>query len=197
MASSESEDKEVAAQASRLESVMPAIAQRLFTVAPTHPLADMPIAQLRLCSLLLTHERPTLSQVADELHISASAATQLADRLEKAGMVERVSSSAAHGECDRRARYLRLTEKGYDLMQSRRQFRQSGARRALRHLFPEDRERLLEVLEKLLAVSRLPDDGEVEASEPGDAELPESVRLPQPKNPISEKRDAENRQPLV
>jgi DNA-binding MarR family transcriptional regulator len=157
MHSSPKEDKEIAAQAERLETVMPAIAQRLFTVDPSHPLADMPIAQLRLCSLLLTQESPTLSQAADELHISASAATQLADRLEKAGMVERVSSSAAQGECDRRARYLRLTEKGFTLMQSRRQFRQSGARRALSHLSPEDRERLLEVLEKLLTVSRLPE----------------------------------------
>ncbi len=164
MPSFSEKDEGIAAQAERLEAVMPAIAQRLFTVAPSHPLADMPIAQLRLCSLLLTQESPTLSQVADELHISASAATQLADRLEKAGMVERVASSAAQGECDRRARYLRLTEKGFTLMQSRRQFRQSGARRALSHLLPEDRERLLEVLEKLLAVSRLPGSEGPEAS---------------------------------
>jgi DNA-binding MarR family transcriptional regulator len=163
MPSSSNEDKEIGDQAERLETLMPAIAQRLFTVAPSHPLADMPIAQLRLCSLLLSQESRTLSQVADELHISASAATQLADRLEKAGMVERVSSSAAQGECDRRARYLRLTEKGSTLMQSRRQFRQSGARRALRHLLPEDRERLLQVLEKLLTVSRLPESKEPEA----------------------------------
>ena len=71
-------------------------------------------------------------------------------------MVERVSSSGVQGDCDRRARHLRLTEKGFDLMQSRRELRQSGARRALRHLFPEDRERLLVMLEKLLTVSRLP-----------------------------------------
>lgn len=165
--SEDPENKNIAAQAARLEAVMPAIAQRLFTVAPSHPLADMPIAQLRLCSLLLTRESPTLSQVAEELHISASAATQLADRLEKSGMVERVLSSGTNGDCDRRSRYLRLTEKGFTLMQSRRQFRQSGARRALQHLFPEDRRRLLEVLEKLLTVSRLP---ESEAREESAAE---------------------------
>ena len=166
-----SEDKAIAAQAERLESVMPAIAQRLFTVATAHPLSDMPVAQLRLCSFLLKHDKPTLSQVADELNISASAATQLADRLEKAGMVERVSSSGANGDCDRRARHLRLTEKGFTLMHSRRELRQSGARRALRHLFPEDRERLLEVLEKLFTVSRLPGD----ESEDADPALTESA----------------------
>ncbi len=165
-ADNKTEEDEIAVQAERLESVMPAIAQRLFTVAPTHPLADMPIAQLRLCSLLLTHERPTLSQVAEELHISASAATQLADRLEKAGMVERVSSVVVNGDRDRRARHLRLTEKGYTLMQSRREFRQSGARRALQYLFPEDRKRLLEVLEKLHAVSRISDERESEMGKP-------------------------------
>lgn len=186
MPSLHSDDKDIEAQAERLEAVMPAIAQRLFTVAPSHPLADMPIAQLRLCSLLLTQESPTLSQVADELHISASAATQLADRLEKSGMVERVSLAGAQGECDRRARYLRLTEKGFTLMQSRREFRQSGARRALRHLLPEDRKRLLEVLEKLLAVSRLPGDAPAETADP---DLMDSARLPQPKTPLSGKHD--------
>lgn len=183
---SDPEDKEIAAQAERLETVMPAIAQRLFTVATMHPLSDMPIAQLRLCSLLLTHEKPTLSQVADELHVSASAATQLADRLEKAGMVERVSSSGADGDSDRRARHLRLTEKGYTLMQSRRELRQSGARRALNHLFPEDREQLLAMLEKLLVVSRLPAETNAEPEEAGkpqgaDSEVAELVRVPRPK----------------
>jgi DNA-binding MarR family transcriptional regulator len=182
MSSSSPEDKEIAAQAERLESIMPAIARQLFTVSPAHPLAEMPIAQLRLCSLLLVHESPTLSQVADELNISASAATQLADRLEKAGMVERVSSSAANGECDRRARHLRLTEKGLTLMHSRREFRLSGARRALRHLFPEDRKRLLEVLEKLLNVSRLPD---LLGADDTTFEETESVHVPHPKETLS------------
>lgn len=151
-------DTEIPAQAARLETLMPSIAQRLFTVSPDHPLADMPIAQLRLCSLLLVNESPTLSQVVEELHISASAATQLADRLEKAGMVERIAASETgdKSDGDRRARHLRLTEKGFTLMQSRRQFRQSGARRALQQLSPEDRDSLLALLEKLLIVSRLP-----------------------------------------
>ncbi|MBC8101792.1 MAG: MarR family transcriptional regulator [Cytophagales bacterium] len=152
----ESADRDtIAAQAAHLETVMPAIAQRLFTVAPTHPLADMPIAQLRVCSLLLTLENPTMSQVADELHISVSAVTQIADRLEKAGMVERVPASEANGEHDRRARHLRLTEKGFSLLRSRRHFRQSGARRALAHLTSEERGRLLESLETLLQASRM------------------------------------------
>ena len=45
------------------------------SIDPDHPLAEMPVAQLRLCSLLLVQDSPTMSQVADELRISVSAVT--------------------------------------------------------------------------------------------------------------------------
>ena len=145
------ETPELKDQAERVEQIIPMIARRLFVIDPAHPLAEMPIAQLRLCSLLRSQESPTMSQVAEELRISVSAVTQLADRLERSGMVERVSgASTSGGERDRRARHLRLTERGRELMQSRSDLRQRGARMALSHLSPDDRKRVLEALETLL-----------------------------------------------
>jgi DNA-binding MarR family transcriptional regulator len=148
----------IADQAARVESLLPMIARRLFTMDPGHPLAEMPVAQLRLCALLLGQDSPTMSQVADELRISVSAVTQLADRLERAGLVERVSSDqVANGrgsERDRRARHLRLTVKGRELMLSRRTLRQQVTRAALGLLSPEERQAAVDVLEMLLEVSQ-------------------------------------------
>lgn len=150
------DDGDIREQAARLEETMPAIARRLFTIDSAHPLADMPVAQLKLCALLLSQDSPTMSQVAEELRISVSAVTQLADRLERSGMVERISAAdvPGAGERDRRSRHLRLTDRGRELMLSRRELRQCGARDALRKLAPADRRKVLEGLELLEVASR-------------------------------------------
>jgi len=171
----ETEAEAIHRQAVRMEHALPTIALRLFTMDPSHPLAEMPIAQLRLCSLLLSQESPTMSQVAAELRTSVSAVTQLADRLEKSGMVERITSGVTGAERDRRARYLRLTERGRELMHSRRELRQQGARSALSFLSPEDRSRVLEALETLLTASAQVKSEMGEAEPLPDAETPENM----------------------
>ena len=40
------------AQATQLEELLPRILRRLFTLEPDHPVAEMPVAQLRACSIL-------------------------------------------------------------------------------------------------------------------------------------------------
>jgi len=145
----------LAAQAAHLERMLPEIARRLFTpgdeASGQSPLSDLPNAQLKLCYLLVDG-RLTVSQVADGLDISASAVTQLADRLEKAGLVERV---AAEPEGDRRSRYLALTPYGADLMAARRRWRAARVEAALAHLPEEDRARLLSAVETLLDACRM------------------------------------------
>jgi Transcriptional regulators len=125
-------------QAAHLERMLPEIALRLFTLDPEHPLADLPQAQMKVCVLLFQNGPRTLSQISDTLGISASAVTQIADRLEKAGMVER--AAVEPGEGDRRARYLELTEQGRTLMEQRRQARVAKVAAALEHLSPHERE---------------------------------------------------------
>ena len=171
----ETEAEVIRRQAVRLEHALPTIALRLFTMDPSHPLAEMPIAQLRLCSLLLSQESPTMSQVAAELRTSVSAVTQLADRLERSGMVERITSGATGAERDRRARYLRLTERGRELMHSRRELRQQGARSALSFLSSEDRSRVLDALETLLTASAQVKSETGETEPLPDAETPENM----------------------
>ena len=52
-----------------------------------------------------------MSALGRELGVSLSAMTQIADRLERASLVDRVNQGA-----DRRVRLLQLTEKGQEMM---------------------------------------------------------------------------------
>lgn len=138
--------------ASALERILPEIARRMFTVPSGSPLAELPSTQLKVCSLLLEGRR-TMSQIGEEMSISVSAVTQIADRLEKAGMVKRVSDESGAGN-DRRHRYLALTEFGDKLMQDRREQRQSRVAAVLSRMPPSEREAIRQALERLLVASR-------------------------------------------
>jgi DNA-binding MarR family transcriptional regulator len=59
-----------------------------------------------------------MSTLSRELSVSLSALTQIADRLERAGLVTRVFE-----ETDRRVRCLQLTERGEEIMRAREQAR--------------------------------------------------------------------------
>ncbi len=131
-------------QAAELETLLPTLMRRLFTLDRDNPVYDLPVAQLRVCSLLQSGPR-ALSNLSQELYISVSAMTQIADRLERAGMVERVS-----GAEDRRVRLLQLSPLGVERMQSRRAFRTDRAEEALLQLSQEERRAILEAVNLLL-----------------------------------------------
>ncbi|MDX1934034.1 MAG: MarR family transcriptional regulator [Capsulimonadales bacterium] len=137
-------------QAAELERLLPIISRQLFSTDPAHPIADLPLGQFRLCTLLHKEGRRTMSQIGEDLGISVSAVTQMADRLERAGLVERTSDTTG----DRRNRYLRLTLHGRSLMQSRTAQRLERTTEALRQMTVEERARLIEILDKLRAVTR-------------------------------------------
>ena len=131
-------------QAVLLERLLPRLIRRLFTLEPEHPVAELPLAQLRVCIILEEGPR-TISAISRELEVSVSAATQLADRLEKVGFVERISNAE-----DRRMRTLQLTAEGAERMQSRRLLRVRRSGEALAQLPPEARKAALTALQTLL-----------------------------------------------
>lgn len=131
-------------QAERLERVMPNILRRLFALHHDNTLADMPLAQLRICSYLQDGPR-SMSAIAEELGMSTSAVTQIADRMERSALVERAPD---HG--DRRQKHLHLTPHGARLMHTRTTRRTERARQALSRLSPDERTALLNSLEQLL-----------------------------------------------
>ena len=148
-------------RARHAEQTLPEIARRLFTLDPADPLADLPNAQLKVCSLLLNGER-TMSQVSEELNISVSAVTQIADRLEKANLVAR-HAAERDGDGDRRTRYLALTARGAARMRSRREWRVGRVAAALARLSDTDQAHVVVALDVLLSACRQSGDGGQEA----------------------------------
>jgi len=76
---------------------------------------DLPLRQLKVCLSLYGQSR-SMSDIGRELSLSPSAVTQISDRLERRGLIERVF----HDD-DRRVRKLRLTRKGQQLIRRREQ----------------------------------------------------------------------------
>jgi DNA-binding MarR family transcriptional regulator len=131
-------------QAYALVEILPGIMQRLFTIHGDDPTLHLPIGQLRVCSIL-SHGPCTMSTLSKRLGITLSAITQIADRLERTGLVERT----AEGD-DRRVKTLKLTERGIDMMQYRKTARRQRARQALEHLSEKQRAAVMAGLETLL-----------------------------------------------
>jgi DNA-binding MarR family transcriptional regulator len=104
---------------------------------------DLPLAQLRLCGMLCEGSQP-MSALSHALGVSLSALTQIADRLERARLVKRVSE-----ENDRRVRCLQLTAQGEKMMHQRREVRIHRTMTVLEHLAAPQREALLASLEIL------------------------------------------------
>lgn len=136
------------AQAGKLEQILPAIARSLFTLAPEHPVSDLPLGQVRVCSILQNGPL-TLSAIGEILSISSSGMTQLADRLERSGYVARTMEAD-----DRRVRLLGLTPFGEKMMAVRREHRKCRAALALSMLDCEQREVLLKSLDVLAEAAR-------------------------------------------
>lgn len=130
-------------QSEEIVSMFAGLARRVFTLEADDPGMEMPVAQMRVCAVLVEAPK-TMGAISRELGISTSAITQIADRLERTGMVERIMESD-----DRRCKRLRLTELGHDKMRSRRERRVSRMQQAMDKLLPEDRVAVVSALRKL------------------------------------------------
>ena len=134
-------------QARQFTSLWSRLLRSVFTLDEDDPIMHLPVAQLRVCNILNDGPR-TISALARELRTSVSAATQLADRLEAAGTVERVP-----GQQDRRTKSLQLTDQGTILLRNRRKRREIRAALVLSKMAPEMRARMLEAMRALLEAS--------------------------------------------
>lgn len=138
-------DEELLEEAGRICSLLPKVMRGLFSIEDDESAMVLPAAQLRVCSILYEGAR-TMSSLRKELRISLSAITQIADRLEKAGLVERVSEPD-----DRRVRSLQLTPLGVGTMQSRLDKRRRRVLDTIQRLDPESRETVMRALNILLS----------------------------------------------
>jgi DNA-binding MarR family transcriptional regulator len=133
-------------QAKTIATLLPALMRQL-VAGKSDPTAELPLAQLRVCSVLSGGPRP-MSTLGRELGVSLSAMTQIADRLERARLVKRV----AQGD-DRRVRCLQLTERGERIMRLHEQSRIERVAAILEHLSAADRKGVLAALQTLFQAS--------------------------------------------
>jgi DNA-binding MarR family transcriptional regulator len=102
-----------AAETGAVHAALRTIVRQLFGVDDS--MLDLPLRQFKVC-LALYGESHSMSEIGRELSLSPSAVTQVSDRLERRGLIERVFLDE-----DRRVRKLRLTEKGQQLVRLREQ----------------------------------------------------------------------------
>ena len=137
-------DRALREQAEAIASVLPRLVRELFIIDADDPGMILPVAQMRVCGIL--RDGPcAMSALSRELGISHSAMTQIADRLERAGMAERVPETV-----DRRVKSLQLTPHGFEVMRHRSEKRLKRVLEVLEHLTPEARDPAVSALRTLL-----------------------------------------------
>ncbi len=134
--------KDLLAIAEAVAGLIPRLARGLIS-SEKDPADNLPLAQLRLCGILSEGSRP-MSVLSRELCVSLSSLTQIANRLERARLVNRVAE-----ENDRRVRCLQLTVQGEKMMRNRREARVRRTLEVLECLSSPQREAVRASLEVL------------------------------------------------
>lgn len=133
-------------RAIKLEALVPLLTRSIFQHDEDSQWIELPVGQIRVMRLLYAGPS-TPSELSAQLSLSVSAVTQVANRLEALGLIERSEDAG-----DRRVRHLRLSARGYALMHRRRTGRVRRAQLALSSLDEQTQQQIIDSLEKLLAV---------------------------------------------
>ena len=141
-------DETIDKQAVEITLGLPRLMRQFFKLDIESPAIELPAAQQRVCTILQEGPR-TVTALSLELGISCSATTQIADRLVRAELVERLAE-----EDDRRVKTLQLAPHGVEMMRRRTDGRVRRATEVLRRLDPATRTKVLETLHLLLDVTR-------------------------------------------
>ncbi len=136
-------ETQVKQQAVELVAMIGRLMRNLFSLESGDLANELSVAHIRACNALYDAPKP-ITELARELGITTSAATQLADRLQRSGLVERVVSQQ-----DRRVKLLHLTESGRQTIGARRARRVDRMVLALDRLSEEQREAVLAAMRVL------------------------------------------------
>lgn len=132
-----------------MEGLLPRVLRTLFKPDPHDPLVELPVGQMRMMRLLML-KAWTPSSLGEELSLSVSAVTQMANRLDSIGFVERIEDPG-----DRRVKHLTLTKLGRELMVRRQERRVQRLESVLAHM-PDIRQiEFIALLEELQEASSL------------------------------------------
>lgn len=136
-------------RAIRLEGLLPRVLRTLFKPVGDDPLVELPVGQMRMMRLL-SSKTWTPSNLGEELGLSVSAVTQMANRLDAIGLLARVEDPS-----DRRVKHLTLTPLGLEMMRKRQDRRVRLLESVLVHMKEDRQEEFIRILEELLDASAI------------------------------------------
>ena len=125
----------VQTQARELDLIFKFLARKV--LVDDDPASELPLRQLRVCLALFDGPR-SMTRLSRELGVSQSAITQIADRLQSAGMVTRLP-----GGPDRRVRSLQLTARARKMLRLREEGRIERIMLILKDMSPAARNDVL------------------------------------------------------
>lgn len=131
----------------RLDEVMGKVVRRLHQELCRQAPPEMTPGQFHICRRLLERGCTTVTEFAEELGVSPSAVTSMADRLGEAGLVLRKRDPG-----DRRVVRLYLTSEGERLVRRCQETRNALLQRYFGRLPLEDVTAMLRICERLLKV---------------------------------------------
>lgn len=131
----------------RLDEVMQGLVRRLHQELWREMPPEMTRGQFYICRRLLQRGAMTITEIAADLGVSASAVTAIADRLSNSGLVAR-----ERDEKDRRVVRLRLTPEGERATKQCKSVRDALLRRYFEQLPVEDVASMLRICDALLGI---------------------------------------------
>ena len=132
----------LAAQSDAVHAALHLLGRNLLSVDDS--MMDLPLRQLKVC-LVLDGQSHSMSEIGRALKLSPSSVSQVSDRLERRGLIERGVQ-----EEDRRVRKLRLTRKGQQLIRRHKQQQLRQISDALHHLNADQVDQVVGGLEILV-----------------------------------------------
>jgi DNA-binding MarR family transcriptional regulator len=134
--------------AERVEALFHSVLSRFISIPAKHtPPAETTVAQAKALMILDLNGVQSVRRLAESLGVSSAAASELVDRLVRAGHVRRDRS-----EHDRRLVELSLTGKGRQLLARFTKMRMEKARRLLTVIDRGEARRLVAALETLNSI---------------------------------------------
>ena len=142
-----------------LESLMPRLTRAVFPQDGANPLTQLPVGQVRMLRLLDGEAKLRVTHIASELRMTPSAVTQMGNRLEQLGLVERLDVAE-----DGRGRFLAISEIGRIALEERRRVRVEQAALILKDTHEETLEAFITALKSVL--DQIPSSGHIECTTP-------------------------------
>ncbi len=103
--------------------------------------AGLSIPQFGILIQLHYQQKCGISDISNRMDISSAAASQLVDKLVQSGMIER-----AEDPIDRRAKQLKLAEKGREMIETSMAQRHQWVDRLIEHINPAEQEKVAEAM---------------------------------------------------